>query len=82
MKPDSLQNGQTRVNRGNLLRSLALRILRVDDGKKKTNKGAIKLIPKQKQKDRPGRSAKGFALMFSLGGVGFGVCASVSRCPF
>jgi hypothetical protein len=50
VKPDSLQNGQTRVNRGDLLRSLALRILRVDDGKKKTNKGAIKLIPKQKQR--------------------------------
>ena len=30
LKPDSLQNGQMRANRGDLLRSLALRIARVD----------------------------------------------------
>jgi hypothetical protein len=44
--------------------------------------GLLKLFRKRKQKDRLGRSVEGFALMFSLGGVGFRVCASVSRCPF
>ena len=45
-------------------------------------RGVLKLFPKHKQKVRLGWSAEGFTLMFSLGRVGFQVCASVSRCPF